>query len=84
MPVTQSKGMENEEQDKPEVEQLDFNNASYSFTPKGVHDWKQRGYYIVCKSCELEHALFIGADKILVGLSEAGPVFKHRHELNMA
>lgn len=72
--------MENEdEKEQPEIEVLDFNKPDYSFTPSGNHDWRQQGYYLVCKSCELEHAVFIGPDKLLTGFNEDGsPILKLR------
>ena len=73
------------EEDKVEQDQLDFTRPNFSFIPKGNHDYKQRGYYLVCKSCELEHGIFIGAEKIMVGIDEKGePILKTRKELGMA
>uniref|UniRef100_A0A6M3J2Z3 Uncharacterized protein n=1 Tax=viral metagenome TaxID=1070528 RepID=A0A6M3J2Z3_9ZZZZ len=67
---------QNEEQ---ETEILDFTKPDYSFIPKGVHEWKQQGYYLVCKSCELEHAVWIGSEKIMIGIEERGkPILKRR------
>lgn len=78
--MTQENNAKNEEQ-----ETLDFTKPDYVFTPKGIHEWRQQGYYVVCKSCEITHAVFIGPEKILVGISEKGePLFKKRTELNMA
>lgn len=61
------------------IEQLDFNKPNFTFVPSGSHGWIQRGYYLVCKSCELEHAVWIGSEKIMVGIQEDGkPIFKLR------
>lgn len=77
--------MENKKENDEEVEILDFNKPDFSFVPKGNHDYRQRGYYLVCKSCDLEHGLWIGKDKIMVGLKENGePILKTRKELDMA
>jgi hypothetical protein len=60
-------------------EQLDFSQPDFVFQPKEQHDWRQQGPYLVCKSCEIEHAVFIGTEKIMVGLNESGqPIFKNR------
>jgi len=71
-----------EEQNKnedAEQEILDFNKPNFEFIPKGVHEWRQQGYYIICKSCDLEHATWIGPDKILTGIKETGdPILKVR------
>lgn len=77
--------MKNEEK-KDEIlrEELDFNKPDYIFKPEGNHDWRQQGYYIVCKSCELQHASFIGSEKILVGHDEKGnPILKKRKEIGL-
>lgn len=69
----------------PEGERLDFTRPDFSFIPKGNHDYKQRGYYLVCKSCELEHGIFVGPERLMVGIEEGGqPILKTRRELGMA
>lgn len=71
----------NEEEIK---EELDFNKPDYAFIPNGVHMWRQEGYYLVCHSCDLTHAVFIGKDKVMVGEDEKGsPILKTRKELKM-
>lgn len=79
--------MENEKdeiKDDSAQEQLDFTKPDFSFIPKGNHDYKQRGYYLVCKSCDIEHGTFVGSEKILVGIKEDGqPILKTRKELGM-
>jgi hypothetical protein len=65
--------MENEE---PIEETL---QPSYQFTPPGRHTYRQQGPYLVCKSCEIQHAVYIGMDKIMVGEDEEGnPIVKRR------
>ena len=60
-------------------EVLNFDNPSFSFVPKGYHEWRQRGPYAVCTSCELEHALYIGMDQTLIGIDEQGqPILKRK------
>lgn len=60
-------------------EVLNFNNPSFSFVPKGYHEWRQRGPYCVCTSCELEHAIYVGMDKLLIGIDEEGqPILKKK------
>ena len=44
----------------------------YTFKPQGHHEYRQHGPYLVCKSCEIQHAIWIGIDKILVGFDEKG------------
>ena len=62
-----------------EEEVLDFNSPDFTFVPKGSHDWRQQGPYLVCKSCELQHAVWVGTDKIMVGIDKKGqPIFKDR------
>lgn len=63
-------------------EVLDFNKPSFTFIPEGNHQWRQQGCYLVCKSCELQHAVFIGMDKIMVGIDKKGkPILKNRKSI---
>jgi hypothetical protein len=67
---------------KRNEEVLDFNNPAYKFVPKGTHEWRQRGPYLVCLSCELQHAVWIGMDKMMVGIDKKGrPILKPREEV---
>lgn len=54
------------------TEELDFNTPDFSFTAKSNHEWRQRGYFLICYSCELQHAVFVGGDKILTGFESDG------------
>lgn len=65
-------------------EESNLNHPDFEFKPGTVHNWRQQGYYIVCISCELQHALWVGENKILIGLDENGPLFKTRQELGLA
>ena len=67
------------EGDEAEVEVLDFTKPDFSFEPKQHHEWRQQGPYLVCKSCDIEHATYIGMGQILIGLNEDGqPILKER------
>lgn len=67
------------EETEGESEVADFNNPAFVFKPNEQHDWRAQGPYIICKSCELQHAVYIGMDKLLAGLDEKGkPIFKKR------
>lgn len=71
--------------EEAETQPIDFTKPDFVFLPKGNHSYKQQGYYLVCKSCEIQHATFIGPNKIMVGVKENGePIIKTRKELNMA
>lgn len=68
-----------EQEVKPESEQLDFTKPDFDFKPSESHDWRQQGPYLICKSCDIEHASFVGVDRVLVGLNELGqPILKVR------
>ena len=70
---------EKEDEVQPESEVFNFDRPDYVFKPNEVHSWRQEGPYIICKSCELIHATFIGMDKWLVGLnSEGQQLFKKK------
>ena len=65
-----------------ESQVIDFSKPDYSFTPKGTHLYRQQGPYLVCKTCELEHATFIGMNKIMIGIAEDGqPILKSRKDM---
>lgn len=55
-----------------------INEVVYKFIPNGYHTWRQQGYYLVCKSCELQHSVFIGPDFLMVGEREGKPILKKR------
>lgn len=68
-----------EPNEQAENEALDFSNPAYSFVPNDYHEWRQQGPYVVCKTCEIQHATFIGIDKIMVGINEKGlPILEKR------
>lgn len=75
----------NEETEKIDEiqEELDFNKPDFTFIPKGVHEWRQEGYFLVCRSCELVHATFLGPDKVIVGEKNGKPIIKKRKEIGM-
>jgi len=53
------------------------------FLPQGHHEWRQQGTYLVCKSCEIQHAVWIGTEKIMVGLNDKGqPILKKKDGLS--
>ena len=80
MPPMLVQQMNNDNQeDKPLQERLDFTRPDFVFVPKEFHEWRQKGFFLECKSCDLVHAIYIGGDKLLVGLDEEGkPLFKNR------
>lgn len=68
-----------EQSNDKEEEILNFKEPNYTFKPNEVHEWRQQGPYLVCKSCELVHANYIGTEKLLVGINEKGqPILKVR------
>ena len=68
-----------EAQNEKEEEVIDFNKPDYTFRPNEVHEWRQQGFYLVCKSCELVHAVYVGPEKVITGINKKGqPIFKKR------
>lgn len=68
-----------EDEVKEEYEVLNFNKPDYKFVPSGHHEWRQQGSYLVCKSCDLTHAIYIGINKVFSGYNEKGqPILKKR------
>lgn len=75
--------MQDEQKTDKKIESLDFNKPDFVFTPKGEHIYQQQGYYLICDSCDLRHGVYIGPDKLLVGLKKGQPILKTRKELGM-
>lgn len=70
----------NEEEEKPEIETLDFTKPDFVFEPNKNHTWRQQGPYLVCKSCEIEHASYIGMERLMTGVQDDGtPILKVRN-----
>lgn len=66
-------------EDETIQEQVDFSKPDYVFLPQGNHTYRQAGPYLVCKSCEIQHASYVGMEKIMVGVTEKGePILKKR------
>jgi len=73
------KQSEKKQENKELKEILNFDKPNFVFAPKGNHEWRQRGPYLVCMSCEIQHAVWIGMDKIMVGIDKKGqPILKKR------
>lgn len=71
--------MQDEKQKNEETISEDL-QKSFDFVP-GAHRYRQQGYYLVCKDCDLTHAVFIGKELVMVGQDENGPILKKRKEL---
>lgn len=71
--------MENNNQN----EELEIHSQpAFFFKPNEYHDWRQKGPFLVCKSCDIEHAVFVGIEKRLVGLDDKGrPILKKVSDL---
>lgn len=73
--------MQNNNDGKPEEvsEEMNFEvlKKDYEFIAPSQHEWKQRGPFLVCLSCELQHAVYIGMEKRMVGIDQNGkPILK--------
>jgi len=65
-----------------EGETVDFDRPEFTFVPNGRHTYRQEGGYLVCKSCSLHHAVWIGMEKLMVGeMPDGTPIIKKRSEL---
>jgi hypothetical protein len=65
--------------DEPEV--LEF-KEDFKFIPQGRHTWRQEGPYLVCRGCELHHAVWVGMEQLMVGEDNEGkPILKSRQEV---
>ncbi len=63
----------------------DFANSPHKFRLDKVHNWLQRGYYVHCTACPLEHGLWVGKDKLMVGIdADNMPILETRQDLGHA
>lgn len=59
-------------------EELNFEKPDFNFVP-GTHEWRQRGPYIICYGCELQHAVYIGIENMLIGFDSKGnPIIRNK------
>lgn len=71
--------MENQDEQEVIVEEGGVMQKEFEFTPTGTCSFRQRGPYLVCVSCEVQHATWIGMDKIMTGEDENGkPIVRSR------
>lgn len=74
--ATQSKPLDNEEEAENEV--LNFDEGE-KFIPLGNCEYRQQGPYLICYSCQLQHAVYVGMEKMMVGVDGEGkPILKDR------
>ena len=72
--------MQEKQLPEEESEDLEF-IPDFTFTP-GRHIYRQNGPYLVCRECQLHHAVYIGIDNIMVGEEDGVPIIRKRSELN--
>lgn len=66
----------NDEEIKEEGEVM---QTAYEFTPNAMCQYRQRGPYLVCTSCDLQHAVHIGMNAMMIGVDASGnPIIKKR------
>lgn len=67
------------EEEKAETETLNFDKPQFEFIPKGNCQYRQQGPYLICYSCVLQHAVWIGMEKQMVGIDKNGqPILTKR------
>lgn len=70
---------ETDDEVEAESERLNFEKPDFKFEEQDHHEWRQQGPYLVCKDCNLTHAIWIGMDKMLVGFNKQGePILMER------
>lgn len=46
---------------------------------KKKHNWKQKGTFIVCSTCDFRHGFYIPPNKMMVGINKEGmPIIKDK------
>lgn len=77
--MTQNQTEEHFDNIEEDNEKLDFSKPDFEFIPKGNHEFRQQGPYLICYSCELQHAVWIGMEKMMMGIDDKGqPILKSR------
>lgn len=80
--VSEDQQLEEAVVDKGDYETSSFEKPDYSFIPNGHHEYRQQGPYLVCKSCELHHGVYIGINKLMTGIDEQGnPILVNRTQI---
>lgn len=65
-------------EEEPISETLSWEKPDFVYIPKN-HEFRQEGGYLICRSCPLEHATYIGIEKIMIGNNSEGlPIIKNR------
>lgn len=78
----QPKPTPNDQNEEIEPQVDEAYTPDFVFLPKGRHTYRQEGPYLVCRSCELHHAVFIGIENIMMGEDEDGnPIVKSKKEV---
>jgi hypothetical protein len=85
MPGLHSKTSQNEVvEEAVQPEDKIFNKEDIVYFPPGRHVWRQQGPYVVCRDCELSHAVFIGMEKMMIGEDENGkPLLQKRDKVSI-
>lgn len=69
----------NSEEKKIPSEYVEVDISKLKSPVKNTHNWIQKGFNIICTSCEVPHGSFIGKDIVLCGIDKKGqPIFKKR------
>ena len=69
--------MENEQITAEQIEEL--RERAHEKAKRASHAWKQRGAWIVCRTCDFEHGFRVQANKRLVGItSDGNPILEDR------
>ena len=75
------KPLEGEVKDKAWHFEIDKNKLETLPKPGIVgHQWRQKGPYLVCSSCPIKHAVWIGMERQLIGFNEDGTPLLRRIE----
>jgi hypothetical protein len=64
-----------------EIKEVPFEvmKKDFEFIPHALCQYRQRGFYLVCCSCDLQHAVYIGPNKLMIGEDiEGKPILKNR------
>lgn len=59
-----------------EAEVEEIRTAAIQKAKTTVHTWRQKGGWLVCRSCSYPHAVWLGNDRMMVGEKNGEPIIE--------
>lgn len=75
----------NKKNEKQKAEHIEVDKSTLTpLTTPGLkgHRWIQKGPFLICQSCPIEHATYIGTSHLFAGVNEEGIPLLKRIEIS--